>query len=185
MARHPVLRQTGGMLRELDLPAALTTRSGSYLLRNPVSADLEALILLLSDDPISASRGDVDSDDDHPLYRAALERIIEDPANSLLVVVDQTGAVIATLQLTVIPGMARRGATRLLVEAVRVGSAQRSNGIGGSMMRWVTGTAAIGLGAQLVQLTSDAARTDAHRFYQRLGFTPSHIGYKYNVTVVP
>ena len=176
--------QTGGMLRDLDLPATLTTRSGSYLIRNAVSADLEALILLLSDDPVSAGCGDVASDDDRPLYGAALDRIVEDPANSLLVVVDLAGGVIATMQLTVIPGMARRGATRLLVEAVRVGSAQRSNGIGGSMMRWVTGTAAIGLGAQLVQLTSDAARTDAHRFYQRLGFAASHIGYKYNVKVV-
>ncbi|MET0853676.1 MAG: GNAT family N-acetyltransferase, partial [Microterricola sp.] len=88
---------------------------------------------------------------------------------------------IATMQLTRIPGMARRGSTRLLIEAVRVNSALRSSGIGGAMMRWVTDTAAPALGSRLVQLTSDAARTDAHRFYERLGFVGSHVGFKYPV----
>jgi GNAT superfamily N-acetyltransferase len=87
--------------------------------------------------------------------------------------------VVGTLQLTAIPGMARRGSTRLLVEAVRVASLKRSSGIGGAMMSWVTGVAAPALGADLVQLTSDAARSDAHRFYERLGFVASHVGFKY------
>jgi GNAT superfamily N-acetyltransferase len=77
--------------------------------------------------------------------------------------------------------MARRGATRLLVEAVRVSSALRSGGIGSALMRWVTDVAAPALGTPLVQLTSDVARTDAHRFYERLGFTGSHVGFKYRV----
>jgi hypothetical protein len=29
-----------------------------------------------------------------------------------------------------------------------------------------------------VQLTSDNTRTDAHRFYERLGFARSHTGFK-------
>lgn len=85
------------------------------------------------------------------------------------------------MQLTVIPGMARRGSTRLLVEAVRVSSERRSAGIGGEMMRWVMGPAALACGASLVQLTSDAARVDARRFYERLGFVGSHVGFKYHV----
>jgi GNAT superfamily N-acetyltransferase len=89
-----------------------------------------------------------------------------------------------TFQLTRIPGMARQGSTRLLVEAVRVRSDLRSGGIGGAMMRWVTDVAAPALGVSLVQLTSDAARTDAHRFYERLGFTGSHVGFKYRVRPV-
>ncbi|PPL20479.1 GNAT family N-acetyltransferase [Microterricola pindariensis] len=169
------------MLNDLLLPTALETRTGPHTLRRADAADLDALMALLSDDPISSARGDVAADGDRDAYRAALDEIVADPANELLVVADAAGSVVATMQLTRIPGMARRGSTRLLVEAVRVGSALRSAGIGGAMMRWVTDDAAPALGSSLVQLTSDEARVDAHRFYERLGFVGSHRGFKYPV----
>ncbi|WIB42564.1 GNAT family N-acetyltransferase [Curtobacterium sp. MCLR17_058] len=169
------------MLHDLALPVRLTTRSGEVTLRNATEADLDALMTLLSDDPISAARGDVAAPEDRPQYAEALRSIVDDPANALLVAEDADGRLVGTLQLTRIPGMARRGATRLLVEAVRVSSALRSGGIGSALMRWVTDVAAPALGTPLVQLTSDAARTDAHRFYERLGFTGSHVGFKYRV----
>lgn len=137
-------------------------------------------MLLLADDPISATRGDKARASDAAAYRSALTAIIAEPSNELLVVEEQDVPV-ATLQLTRIPGMARRGTTRLLVEAVHVRSDARSAGIGSAMMRWVTGTAAPVLDAALVQLTSDEAREDAHRFYERLGFVGSHRGFKYTV----
>jgi GNAT superfamily N-acetyltransferase len=169
------------VLHDLALPVRLTTRSGEVTLRNAVDEDLDALMTLLSDDPISAARGDVAAPEDRPQYADALRSIVDDPANALLVAEDTDGRLVGTLQLTRIPGMARRGATRLLVEAVRVSSALRSGGIGSALMRWVTDVAAPELGTPLVQLTSDAARTDAHRFYERLGFTGSHVGFKYRV----
>ncbi|PZE30280.1 GNAT family N-acetyltransferase [Curtobacterium sp. MCLR17_042] len=169
------------MLHDLALPVRLTTRSGELTLRNAVDEDLDALMALLSDDPISAARGDVAASEDRPQYAEALRSILDDQANALLVAEDADGRLVGTLQLTRIPGMARRGATRLLVEAVRVSSALRSGGIGSALMRWVTDVAAPALGTPLVQLTSDAARTDAHRFYERLGFTGSHVGFKYRV----
>jgi GNAT superfamily N-acetyltransferase len=169
------------VLHDLALPVRLTTRSGEVTLRNATEADLDALMTLLSDDPISAARGDVAAPADRPQYAEALRSIVDDPANALLVAEDPDGQLVGTLQLTRIPGMARRGATRLLVEAVRVSSALRSGGIGSALMRWVTDVAAPALGTPLVQLTSDAARTDAHRFYERLGFTGSHVGFKYRV----
>ena len=169
------------MLNDLALPVRLTTRSGELTLRDAVDEDLDALMALLSDDPISAARGDVAAPEDRPQYAEALRSIVDDPANALLVAEDADGRLVGTLQLTRIPGMARRGATRLLVEAVRVSSALRSGGIGSALMRWVTDVAAPALGTPLVQLTSDAARTDAHRFYERLGFTGSHVGFKYRV----
>lgn len=169
------------MLHDLALPVRLATRSGAVTLRNATDEDLDALMTLLSDDPISAARGDVAAPEDRPQYAEALRSIVDDPANALLVAEDADGRLVGTLQLTRIPGMARRGATRLLVEAVRVSSALRSGGIGSSLMRWVTDVAAPTLGTPLVQLTSDAARTDAHRFYERLGFTGSHVGFKYRV----
>ena len=169
------------MLHSLDLPVRLDTRAGSVLLRRASLADLDGLMALLSDDPISASRGDVASTEDAPAYRRALEQILDDAGNDLLVTVDERGRLVGTMQLTRIPGMARRGSTRLLVEAVRVRSDVRSAGIGGAMMRWVTQVAAPNLGSTLVQLTSDAARADAHRFYERLGFAASHVGFKFRV----
>lgn len=167
------------MLSDLSLPVALESRRGSFTLRRAATDDLNALMALLADDPVSASRGDVASEVDRPRYLAALERILEDPANELLLAVDEEGISLGTLQLTRLPGMARRGATRLLVEAVRVRSDVRSGGIGGALMNWVTQVAAPTLDAGLIQLTSDAARSDAHRFYEGLGFTGSHIGFKY------
>lgn len=168
------------MIDALPLPHPFVSRAGSALLRRAVSGDIDALIALLADDPISASRGDVASDDDRAAYTRALEDILADPSNDLLVV-ELDGAVVATLQLTSIPGMARRGSRRLLVEAVRVRSDLRSSGIGSAVMRWVSDAAAPALGAALVQLTSDAARTDAHRFYERLGYAGSHVGFKLNI----
>jgi GNAT superfamily N-acetyltransferase len=169
------------MLDALRLPFSFDSRAGSATLRRAAPTDADAIIALLSDDPISASRGDVASDADRPAYASALDEILADPSNELLVV-ELGGAVVGTLQLTSIPGMARRGSKRLLVEAVRVRSDLRSSGIGSAVMRWVSDTAAPALGAAMVQLTSDAARTDAHRFYERLGYVGSHVGFKYRVT---
>ena len=168
------------MLDALPLPFSIDSRAGVATLRRAVTGDTDAIIRLLSDDPISASRGDVASVADRPAYASALDEILVDRSNDLLVV-ELGGEVVGTLQLTSIPGMARRGAKRLLIEAVRVRSDLRSAGIGTAVMRWVSDAAAPALGAAMVQLTSDAARTDAHRFYERLGYVGSHVGFKYSV----
>jgi len=169
------------VLELLNLPTAVETPRGTLVIRRANRGDLFAIVSLLSDDAVSASRGDTASAEDEAAYRAALERIIGDPANELVVVVDQAETIVGTLQLTLIPGMARRGSTRLLVEAVRVANSVRSSGIGTALMKWVVEQAAHELDAPLVQLTSDAARSDAHRFYRRLGFVDSHVGFKYHV----
>jgi GNAT superfamily N-acetyltransferase len=169
------------VLELLTLPVSVDVTASTVVVRRADPNALRAIMRLLSDDPISATRGDVGSVDDEAAYREGLARIIADPGNDIVVAVDGHGALVGTLQLTLIPGLARRGATRLLVEAVRVASTTRSAGIGGALMRWVTDTAAPSLGANLVQLTSDAARTDAHRFYRNLGFVDTHVGFKYQL----
>jgi GNAT superfamily N-acetyltransferase len=85
--------------------------------------------------------------------------------------------VAATMQLTFISGLARQGALRMQIEAVRVGSGYRSQGLGEAMIKWAIAEARQ-RGCRLVQLTSDKRRTSAHRFYDRLGFTRSHEGFK-------
>lgn len=169
------------MIADLVLPVELEARIGAVTVRPADPSDLDALMELLADDPVSAARGDVAAPGDRARYADALAAIQAEPSNALLVAVDGEGTLVATLQLTRIPGMARRGASRLLVEAVRVRSDLRSTGIGTALMRWVMEDVARVLDCALVQLTSDAARVDAHRFYERLGFTGSHLGFKYAV----
>ncbi|GAB3403171.1 GNAT family N-acetyltransferase [Schumannella luteola] len=179
---------------QLTLPMTLSARDTEVEVRRATSADAPAIIALLADDAISASRGDIAADEDAPAYLAALEQILADPANDLVVTIDHGArghssdtadepqhTVVGTLQLTRIPGMARRGATRLTVEAVRVRGDRRSSGIGGALMRWVVEQAAPDLGVVLVQLTSHVDRVDAHRFYERLGFERSHAGFTISI----
>ena len=168
---------------ELTLPVTLDPPAGPVRLRYATADDVDAILDLLADDPVSASRGDTARDEDRAAYVTAFHAIDADPSNALLVVAAPNGEVVATMQLTVIPGMSRVGAMRLQVEAVRVRGSLRSSGIGGAMMRWVTDVAAPQLGTSLVQLTSDEARIDAHRFYERLGFAPSHQGFKFTVSL--
>lgn len=168
------------MIDRLPLPATLENRAGPFAIRRADMRDLPALMQLLSDDAVSASRGDVAAHEDEPAYHRALADIIEDSRNEVVVAVEDD-RIVGTFQLTLIPGLARRGTTRLLVEAVRVASDSRSVGTGSALMRWVMDVAALEVGAALVQLTSDAARGDAHRFYLRLGFLDSHMGFKYRI----
>ncbi|MET7678007.1 GNAT family N-acetyltransferase [Streptomyces seoulensis] len=135
--------------------------------------DIPAIVAMLADDPLGAQR---ESPDDLTPYLAAFERLDTDP-NQHLVVAVRAGRVIGTLQLTIIPGLSRQGATRSLIEAVRIHADERGSGLGSELIQWAVDTSRR-LGCQLVQLTSDKKRTDAHRFYERLGFTASHEGFK-------
>lgn len=166
------------MIAALPLPAPLSTERVPVRLRRAEIGDLESLSQLLADDVISAGRGDRAAEGDLVVYGSAMLDVIGDPGNELIVAVDASGVIVGTFQLTRIPGLSRRGSTRLQIEAVRVSSAFRSSGIGSAMMRWVIDVAAPAAGASLVQLTSDSARPEAHRFYERLGFTGSHLGFK-------
>ncbi|MBS1906321.1 MAG: GNAT family N-acetyltransferase [Actinobacteria bacterium] len=167
------------MLADLALPVPLETGIGIVTLRRAHPDDTAAIIALLADDAISAARGDTASVDDLPAYAAGLESVLADASNDLLVA-EHDDAVIGTFQLTRIPGMSRRGATRLLIEAVRVRSDLRSSGVGSALMRWIMDVATAELDSPMVQLTSDAQRVEAHRFYERLGFAGSHKGFKYS-----
>lgn len=129
------------MLDALPLPGSVDARAGRVTLRRATVQDADAVIALLADDPISAARGDVASEADRSAYESALAEILADASNDI-VVAEVDGSIVGTLQLTSIPGMARRGARRLLVEAVRVRSDLRSAGIGSAMMRWVSDAAA-------------------------------------------
>ena len=143
------------------------------LIREAVRADLPAVVALLADDVLGKGRDFPEVDE---AYERAFADIDADPRN-VLVVADDGGQIAASMQVTYIPGLGRHGAERSLVEAVRVRSNRRGQGIGQQLMTWAI-TEARARGCALVQLTSDKSRTDAHRFYTRLGFFASHEGMK-------
>lgn len=134
--------------------------------------DLEAVVGLLADDDLGATR----EGGDLAPYAAAFARMIAD-RNQIQAVAELGGQIVGTLQLSIIPGLARRGATRAQIEGVRTLSTLRGRGIGEDLFTWALETARA-KGATLVQLTSDASRTNAHRFYERLGFEATHVGFK-------
>ncbi|MGW8950527.1 GNAT family N-acetyltransferase [Streptomyces sp. NPDC055709] len=136
-------------------------------------ADIPAIVAMLADDPLGTRR---ESPDDLTPYTAAFDRLAEDP-NQHLVVAEREGRIVGTLQLTVIPGLSRRGATRAVIEGVRIHADERGGGLGGRLIEWAVDESRR-RDCQLVQLTSDVSRTDAHRFYERLGFEASHVGFK-------
>ena len=158
---------TGAIIDEL--PAA----DGPVVLRRAREGDLPALVALLADDQLGATRESVT---DLIPYRSAFAAIDADPAH-LLLVADRAGEVVGTLQLTLLPGLARSGAWRAQIEAVRVHSGLRGQRVGERMLRWAIEESAR-RGATIVQLTTDKRRADAHRFYERLGFVASHEGMK-------
>ncbi|MFD8703906.1 GNAT family N-acetyltransferase [Kitasatospora sp. NPDC059648] len=149
------------------------TETAVLTIRRATEADLPAIVAMLADDPLGATR---ETPDDLTPYRTAFARIDGDP-HQHLVVAERAGRTVGTLQLTLVPGLSRKGSTRAIIEAVRVHADERGSGLGTELIRWAVRHAR-GLGADLVQLTSDATRTDAHRFYERLGFVPSHLGFK-------
>ena len=143
-------------------------------LRRATAADVPAIVALLAADQLGATR---DGGEDLAPYERAFAALDADPAQLLAVAAAPGGAVVGTFQLTIIPGLARRGASRAQIEAVRVRADHRDRGLGGAMMAWAIGEARR-RGCALVQLTTDKRRADAHRFYERLGFTASHEGLK-------
>ncbi|RSN59541.1 GNAT family N-acetyltransferase [Streptomyces sp. WAC 04229] len=142
-------------------------------IRRTTAADIPAVVAMLADDPLGAQR---ESPEDLNPYLAALERLDADP-NQHVVVAVRDSRVVGTLQLTIVPGLSRRGATRSIIEGVRIHADERGSGLGTQLIEWAVDESRR-QGCQLVQLTSDKTRTDAHRFYERLGFSASHTGFK-------
>jgi GNAT superfamily N-acetyltransferase len=146
---------------------------GEVMFRRATNADIPAIVEMLADDPLGAKR---ESPEDLTPYRAAFDALDRNP-NQVLVVAERDGDVVGTGQLTMMPGLSHRGMWRAEIEAVRVRSDQRGGGLGTALIEWCIDTARE-RGCGMVQLTSHSSRTDAHRFYQRLGFAQSHTGFK-------
>ena len=143
--------------------------------RDATLADLPAIVALLAEDTLGEKREDASLPLD-PAYERAFHLIDANP-DQRQIVAEKGGAVIGTMQLTFIPGIAFRGAWRAQIEAVRVAGSLRGQGIGAKMINWAVEQCRARQ-CRMVQLTSDKSRDAAHRFYERLGWTRSHEGFK-------
>jgi GNAT superfamily N-acetyltransferase len=143
--------------------------------RRALAADLPQIVAMLADDPLGQGRED-------PLlplaqgYLDAFAAIEANPRQYLMVASDD-GRSVGTLQLILIPGVSRKGGWRGQIEGVRIVADRRGRGLGERLVRWAIDECR-SQGCVSIQLTTDKSRADAHRFYERLGFKPSHLGYK-------
>jgi ribosomal protein S18 acetylase RimI-like enzyme len=135
--------------------------------------DVAAIIGMLADDHLGRARERLE-EPLPKLYYDAFARLSSDP-NIQLMVAEEGGNVVGCLQLCILPGLSSQGASRGVIEDVRVASDRRSRGIGEQLVQWAVGEAKA-RGCRLVELLTHHTRVDAQRFYERLGFAKSHVG---------
>ncbi|MFT3714505.1 MAG: GNAT family N-acetyltransferase [Gordonia sp. (in: high G+C Gram-positive bacteria)] len=157
--------------------ASVTSRlrvgDAEYRIERAHRGDVPDIVALLSDDEIGRSREVAEC----APYEAAYDRVAHDEAHYLAVVRDAAGRMAGTMQLTVIPGLCRGGATRLQIEGLRVAAPYRSQGLGTAMLDWAHAHGRLH-GATLAQVTTDETRERARDFYARLGYTTNQVGLK-------
>jgi ribosomal protein S18 acetylase RimI-like enzyme len=136
--------------------------------------DVAAIVAMLADDALGRGRERLE-DPLPPSYFRAFEAVERDPNIHLVVAESENSEVIGCLQLCILPGLSSQGASRALIEDVRVASHCRSRGIGEQLVQWAVAEAR-GKGCKLVELLTHNTRVDAQRFYKRLGFQASHVG---------
>lgn len=134
---------------------------------------VEVIAALLSDDEFGRNREGAELE----RYEAAYDIVVRDQSTYLGVVLNASDVVVATVQLTIIPGLSRNGATRLHIEGLRVAAAERGQGLGTALVEWAHNYGRTH-GAQLAQVTTDEARERARKFYSRLGYHAAHVGLK-------
>jgi ribosomal protein S18 acetylase RimI-like enzyme len=138
------------------------------------SNDVAAIVAMLADDSLGRGRERIED----PLprcYLQAFEELERDPNIQLVVAQGEGDKVIGCLQLCILPGLSSQGASRGLIEDVRVASHYRSRGIGEQLVQWAVAEAR-SKGCKLLELLTHNTRVDAQRFYKRLGFAASHVG---------
>ena len=146
-------------------------------IRPAVESDLPGIMRLLLADRATFSD---ELAPDASCYLEAL-REMQRSGHSCTYVAVEDDRIIGTFMLTFLRHLLRRGSLVAVVEAVRVDASLRGRGLGTSMMRWAIEESRR-RGCSVLQLTSNLARKDAHRFYQRLGFRGTHLGMKLSLT---
>ena len=148
----------------------------SVVFRDATAVDVTEVVALLRDDTLGSQR----ELSDMSVYRDAFKRMQQE-GNNTLIVGELVGRIVATYQLTFISGWSLKASRRAQIASVRVAGDVRGQKLGEAMIADAE-MRARAAGCRLMQLTMNKTRTDSARFYERVGFTPSHIGYKRDLT---
>jgi len=143
--------------------------------RQATREDLPEIVRMLADDFLGAQRERYENPLPESYLRAFAE--IDADKNNELIVAEIDGAIVGTLQITFTPSISFQGGKRATVESVRVDEKLRGRGIGRELMLYAIERAREE-NCVSMQLTTNIDRTDAHRFYENLGFKKSHLGMK-------
>jgi GNAT superfamily N-acetyltransferase len=149
--------------------------TGHLLIRRARATDLLALIALFAADVVGG-HGDTTEEAAYEDYLRAFH-VIDASQNEQLFVAELDGSVVGTFQIVFNRTLTGRGSLSMIIEAVQTRADMRGQGIGAAMINFAVDEARR-RDCRLVQLTSNMARADAHRFYERLGFAKSHVGFK-------
>ncbi len=145
------------------------------VIREAREEDLPALVAMFAADDVGG-HGDTTDEEALPDYLAAF-RAIAMSANEKLYAAELDGEVVGTFQTAILTKLVGRGARTMVIEAVQTRDDMRGRGIGAIMIRHCIEDAKR-RGFNAIQLTSNMARLDAHRFYERLGFEKRHFGFR-------
>jgi GNAT superfamily N-acetyltransferase len=153
----------------------MAAASSEIVIRRARQEDLGALVAIFAADALGG-HGDTTDPEALADYVRPFTAIEASP-NQTLYIAEHGGEVVGTFQTMLTTTLTGRGSSAMIIEAVQTRSDMRGQGIGARMIEFAIAEAK-GHGVRLVQLTSNAIRQDAHRFYERLGFKPSHLGFK-------
>ncbi|CCM75270.1 GNAT family N-acetyltransferase [Rhizobium mesoamericanum] len=145
------------------------------IIREARSADVAALVAIFAADELGG-HGDTTAPEALGDYLRAFERVASS-SDQALYVAEREEQVVGTFQTMIVTSLVGRGSSSMIIEAVQTRADMRGQGIGAQMIQFAIAQAKR-RGLRLVQLTSNASRKDAHRFYERLGFKQSHLGFK-------
>jgi GNAT superfamily N-acetyltransferase len=160
-------------LAQSSVRGLLRVAGRTFRVQRATREHVGVIAALLSDDEFGQDREGAELE----RYEAAYDIVIRDQSNYLGVVLNASDVVVATVQLTIIPGLSRNGATRLQIEGLRVAAPERGQGLGTALVEWAHNYGRAH-GAQLAQVTTDEARERAQAFYGQLGYHAAHIGLK-------
>lgn len=149
-----------------------------YKVRLAQRGDVPIIVQLLADDVLGKTREiSIDAEEKNDCYYKAFDKISDDKNNELIVLVNDKNEVIGTLQITYMTTLTLQGAMRAQFEGVRIRSDCTGQGLGMELVKWSIQRAQQ-KGCRLIQLTTNKLRSKSLRFYQKIGFTDSHIGLK-------
>ncbi|WP_041632634.1 GNAT family N-acetyltransferase [Maribacter sp. HTCC2170] len=148
--------------------------------RKAIEQDIKHIVAMLADDELGKKRENYRI----PLpeeYINAFNNINNDPNQELIVVENEDGDIVGTLQISFIQYLTYCGGIRAQIEAVRIRKDNRGTGLGTQMFKWAIQRAK-DKNAHVLQLTTDKQRPNALDFYLNLGFTATHEGMKMHFT---